>query len=356
MSSVRVGLASAGWTPDHPVLRSASTGGRRSRSRTPASASRRRSSGSSSRRSSRPTPARRASTAAPASAWPSAANWRRCSAAKSGSPACPAQGSTFTLYLPLHYAGPDSHQGAAVARRPRRRWPRARAAARRREEHVADDRDEHRGRRPDCCSSSRTIRTTRASCSAWRATRASRGIVASKGALGLSLARQYRPTAITLDIFLPDMLGWTVLNNLKLDPATRHIPVQIVTLEEERQHGLSHGAFSYLVKSPTTDGLEAAFDRIKATSRRRARSGCWSSRTTTSSASRSSSCSATTTSRSSPSPPAHEALEALRDQPVRLRGARPAPARHDRLRAARADRMPSRRWRTCRSSSSPART
>ena len=90
-----------------------------------------------------------------------------------------------------------------------------------------------------------------------------KGIVATKGALGLSLARQFHPAAISLDIFLPDMLGWTVLNQLKLDPATRHIPVQIVTLEEERQHGLAHGAFSYLVKAPTTEGLEAAFDRIK---------------------------------------------------------------------------------------------
>jgi CheY-like chemotaxis protein len=79
----------------------------------------------------------------------------------------------------------------------------------------------------------------------------------------LSLARQYRPAAISLDIFLPDMLGWTVLNQLKLDPVTRHVPVQIVTLEEERQHGLSHGAFSYLVKEPTTEGLETAFDRLK---------------------------------------------------------------------------------------------
>ena len=59
------------------------------------------------------------------------------------------------------------------------------------------------------------------------------------------------------------MLGWTVLNQLKLDPATRHIPVQIVTLEEERRHGLAHGAFSYIIKSSTTDGLEAAFERIK---------------------------------------------------------------------------------------------
>ena len=54
-----------------------------------------------------------------------------------------------------------------------------------------------------------------------------------------------------------------MLNQLKLDPALRHIPVQIVTLEEERQHGLSHGAFSYLLKEPTTAGLEAAFQRLK---------------------------------------------------------------------------------------------
>jgi CheY-like chemotaxis protein len=90
-----------------------------------------------------------------------------------------------------------------------------------------------------------------------------KGIVATRGAMGLSLARQFNPTAISLDIFLPDMLGWTVLNQLKLDPTTRHIPVQIVSLEEERQHGLAHGAFAYLVKEPTTENLITAFDRIK---------------------------------------------------------------------------------------------
>ena len=77
------------------------------------------------------------------------------------------------------------------------------------------------------------------------------------------LARQYMPTAITLDVFLPDMLGWTVLNNLKRDPAVRHIPVQMLSIEEERQHGLSHGAFAYLVKPGTTEELENAIDRIK---------------------------------------------------------------------------------------------
>ena len=78
------------------------------------------------------------------------------------------------------------------------------------------------------------------------------------------MARQYRPTLITLDIFLPDMLGWTVLHNLKLAPETRHIPVQIITMEDEPRHGLSHGAFSYLVKPATTGDLEGAFDRMKA--------------------------------------------------------------------------------------------
>jgi CheY-like chemotaxis protein len=90
-----------------------------------------------------------------------------------------------------------------------------------------------------------------------------KGIVANRGQIALTLARQYLPTAMTLDVFLPDMLGWTVLNNLKLDPLTRHIPVQMLSVEEERRHGLSHGAFSYLVKPATTEDLEYAFDRIK---------------------------------------------------------------------------------------------
>jgi CheY-like chemotaxis protein len=59
------------------------------------------------------------------------------------------------------------------------------------------------------------------------------------------------------------MLGWTVLSHLKGDPYTRHIPVQIITVVEERHHGLAHAAFNYIVKEVTTEGLEAAFDRIK---------------------------------------------------------------------------------------------
>jgi CheY-like chemotaxis protein len=97
-------------------------------------------------------------------------------------------------------------------------------------------------------------------------------VVAMRGAEALSLARQFHPTAVSLDVFLPDMLGWTVLNQLKQDPATRHIPVQIVTLDEDRQHGLARGAFAFVTKPTTTEGLETALERIKeyaATRRRR---------------------------------------------------------------------------------------
>jgi CheY-like chemotaxis protein len=59
------------------------------------------------------------------------------------------------------------------------------------------------------------------------------------------------------------MLGWTVLSQLKQDATTRHIPVQIVTLDEDRHHGLSRGAFSFVQKPTTTDGLEEALARIK---------------------------------------------------------------------------------------------
>ena len=88
-------------------------------------------------------------------------------------------------------------------------------------------------------------------------------LVAMRGAEALALAREHQPTAVSLDVFLPDMLGWTVLSHLKQDSSTRHIPVQIVTLDEDKQHGLARGAFSFLSKPTTTEGLEDALAKIK---------------------------------------------------------------------------------------------
>jgi CheY-like chemotaxis protein len=174
------------------------------------------------------------------------------------------QGSVFTLYLPLRYAGASSVRSTArsgdgsvvEARSEMTVLPVAR------EEHIADDRNSLEGGDEVLLIVEDDPHYARILLGLARDI-GFKGIVATKGAQALALARQYEPAAISLDIFLPDMLGWTVLNQLKLDPATRHIPVQIVTLEEERQHGLARGAFAYLVKEPTTTGLEAAFGRIK---------------------------------------------------------------------------------------------
>jgi hypothetical protein len=88
-------------------------------------------------------------------------------------------------------------------------------------------------------------------------------VVARRGVDAWRLARQYYPTAISLDVFLPDMLGWTVLSQLKRDPDTRHIPVQIVTIDDDRRHGLVRGAFGYVSKPTSSEALGAALTRIK---------------------------------------------------------------------------------------------
>ncbi len=88
-------------------------------------------------------------------------------------------------------------------------------------------------------------------------------LIAHRGAEALALAREFLPSAVSLDVFLPDMLGWTVLNHLKQDPRTRHIPVQMLTLDEDWRHGLSRGAFSFVTKPNTADGLNQALNRIR---------------------------------------------------------------------------------------------
>ncbi|HVZ34385.1 MAG TPA: response regulator, partial [Polyangiaceae bacterium] len=179
----------------------------------------------------------------------------------------PGVGSTFTLYLPIKYAG--SAQAAREPGRlsiasepPRTALPASVRIADATPERIADDRaalapddtsvliiedDPHYAR----------ILVDLARDEGFKV------VVASRGVEALELAREFHPTAISLDVFLPDMLGWTVLSHLKQDPSLRHIPVQIVTLDENRQHGLSRGAFSFITKPATTEGLEAAFARIK---------------------------------------------------------------------------------------------
>jgi HAMP domain-containing protein/CheY-like chemotaxis protein/signal transduction histidine kinase len=176
----------------------------------------------------------------------------------------PGEGSTFTLYLPDSYEGPArgvatiSEPGARVSTPP----PITLSSIVKSEEIIPDDRDEIVEGDTVLLIVDDDPHYSRVLLGLAR-DKGFKGIVANRGGTALALAREFQPTAITLDVFLPDMLGWTVLNNLKLDPATRHIPVQMLSVEEERQHGLAHGAFSYLVKPATTEALEGALDRIR---------------------------------------------------------------------------------------------
>jgi hypothetical protein len=89
-----------------------------------------------------------------------------------------------------------------------------------------------------------------------------KGLFARSGTEGLALARQYVPDAITLDIGLPDVDGWELLEQLKRDPATKAIPVHVISGEEQWQRALDSGAFAHLQKPATEEALMSAFDNL----------------------------------------------------------------------------------------------
>jgi signal transduction histidine kinase/HAMP domain-containing protein/DNA-binding response OmpR family regulator len=89
-----------------------------------------------------------------------------------------------------------------------------------------------------------------------------KALVTSQGGIAVSLAREYRPVAVTLDIRLPDIDGWRVLNHLKSDLHTRHIPVHVISTDDERVRGLQRGAIEVLQKPVESGELEQMFDSI----------------------------------------------------------------------------------------------
>ncbi|HVR81486.1 MAG TPA: response regulator, partial [Luteimonas sp.] len=176
----------------------------------------------------------------------------------------PGKGSTFTLYLPLNYIGAGNEHGLPGAEGMLHHHAHASAADASLPalQDVADDRTELLPGEPSLL----VVEDDPRYATVLRDLARSRGfkvLVANRGSEALRLVREYKPSAISLDIFLPDMLGWTVLARLKQDSATRHIPVQIVTVEEERHHGIERGAFAYLAKPASTETIDAALQRIK---------------------------------------------------------------------------------------------
>jgi CheY-like chemotaxis protein/signal transduction histidine kinase/HAMP domain-containing protein len=174
----------------------------------------------------------------------------------------PSKGSAFTLYLPLKYSGPTLAPRATPSLQHQPPALQPPVPEQRIIEQLPDDRlnlepgdtillivedDPHYARILIDLARDKGFKV----------------LVAARGAEALELAKQYQPRAVSLDVFLPDMLGWTVLSQLKHNPLTRHIPVQIITLDEDRQHALARGAFSFVNKPTTTEGVSAALTQIK---------------------------------------------------------------------------------------------
>ena len=90
-----------------------------------------------------------------------------------------------------------------------------------------------------------------------------KSIHAGDGETGLKLADKFKPDAILLDIRLPGIEGWGVLEFLKSNTATRHIPVHMISVEEETIDAYRKGAIGYLTKPVNEEQLENAFTRIK---------------------------------------------------------------------------------------------
>jgi signal transduction histidine kinase/CheY-like chemotaxis protein len=88
-------------------------------------------------------------------------------------------------------------------------------------------------------------------------------VPATNGPEGLRLARELRPSIITLDVVMPDMTGWDVLNELKTDPRLAPIPVIMVTIVDHEALGLARGASNYLVKPIDRERLAVALNKYR---------------------------------------------------------------------------------------------
>ncbi|HWN66797.1 MAG TPA: response regulator, partial [Haliangium sp.] len=91
-----------------------------------------------------------------------------------------------------------------------------------------------------------------------------RGLVALHGEEGLAIAKSFKPDAITLDLRLPDTDGWVILDRLKHDPETRHIPVHIISAMDEERRSLECGAMAFLPKPSEPEALDSALREIEA--------------------------------------------------------------------------------------------
>ena len=202
----------------------------------------------------------------------------------------PGRGSTFTLYLPPSYRGPARARGASEIKRsgPKPRVAELPGAAlkallpTRAASEAGHASDDDESEMPQHIST-RSVADDRKHISAGDRVlliiedddvfartlldavreRGFRGLVALSGNEGLAVAKSYKPDAITLDLRLPDMDGWVVLDRLKHDSETGHIPVHIISAAADERRGLENGALAFLNKPVGPEALDVALSDIE---------------------------------------------------------------------------------------------
>ena len=190
----------------------------------------------------------------------------------------PGQGSTFTLYLPLVYSGSRGARRSAASgdatlpglkRIPRPELVVEDAVLVGEEGAVAtneadDDRDAIQQGDLVLLIVENDLAFARFLLDAARA-KGFKGLVTSRGAGALTLATQYKPSAITLDMYLPDMDGWRVLDRIKQDLGGRHVPVCVISTDDSRDRAFRSGAKAFVEKPiQSKEVLDAMLDRLQA--------------------------------------------------------------------------------------------
>jgi CheY-like chemotaxis protein len=175
----------------------------------------------------------------------------------------PGEGSTFTLYLPSVIGSTERSDAYVVPAGAKERLPRELPVAPVVDVSVEDDREQIGERDRSVLIIEDDPSFARILLEAARA-EGFKGVVATRGSEALQLTRKQEFSAVTLDIRLPDIDGRRVLSRLKEDPATRHIPVLIVSAHDQDEMALKFGALSHVEKPVPPERLHEAFASLKA--------------------------------------------------------------------------------------------
>jgi len=172
------------------------------------------------------------------------------------------QGSAFTLYLPDRYPGPTHHRPLAREASPEPKMLAPSITLPPPRSVVEDDRSSIRPSdralliiEPELQFANTLLQRARAA--------GFRGVVAISAREGLELARALLPAAITAELALPDMDGWVLLDRLKRELDTRHIPVVIMSSAPDERRALEHGAMATVTKPLDGEALDDVFHQIQ---------------------------------------------------------------------------------------------